>query len=139
MQTNLSFQKGDLEPIVKRLLPGGRRLTFTVPWVFEDHFEEIASQIPRDTTIVDWDYDLSDDRVRSLQSRLKRYQRSGHPVWFMPSCDFGITSGAPVETQAGVVLSQVQLALDAGARGIVYFMGSHWSPHVDETSHYLNS
>lgn len=138
MATNLHFQRTVLEARIRRRLPEARIMTFTIPWVFNRHFAQIAKEIDPATVIVHWDYELSDERVAALPSRLKEYQQFGHEVWFMPTSGFAFSQERSRASQARAVLRQVEGALDAGVRGIVYFMGPKWWPTVEETSFFLH-
>lgn len=139
MDTNLAFQKSVLEPLVKRLLPKGKAFTFTIPWVFEKHFEEFAERIPKSTVIVDWDYDLAEERIAQLQGRLKKYGKFGHKVWFMPSSGFAFSPKRGREKQEAAVRRQIRLATEVGVKDIVYFMGPVWTRYVEGTSYHLHS
>ena len=138
METSLAYQTSVLEPRLAQLIPGARRFTFTIPWVFEDHFEELAGAIDPNTVIIDWDYDLSPQRLEGLQGRLKRYQGFGHQVWFMPTCGYGIAEGRSRSGQEAAVISQIGLCLDTGVRNIVYFLGPVWPRSIEGTSYFLH-
>jgi hypothetical protein len=137
MTSNLYFQRTVLESVVRRHVPGARLLTFSIPWIFEAEFEQIAREIEQDTIIVDWDYNLSDDRLSLLQLRLQRYQRFGHKVWFMPTSGYAFSEARSTEEQAEGVLRQIELAIEVGVKDIIYFMGPRWWPTVAQTSWYL--
>ncbi len=137
MLTNLRFQRTEVEPHVRRLLPQARLMTFTIPWVFEAAFPDIAREIDRTTVIVHWDYELSDERIEALPARLRHYQQWGHEVWFMPTAGFAFTPEQEPALQAQAVLRQVEGAVRAGARGVVYFVGPKWWPSISATSYYL--
>lgn len=134
MSTNLAFQKTVLEPEIRQRVPGCRFLTFTIPWVFETHFEQLAEHIAPETTIVDWDYRLSDEDRARVPGRLKRLMQFGHQVWFMPTCGFAFDREKSSDEQADAVLAQIRAALAAGIEDVVYFMGPVWWPTVERTS-----
>jgi hypothetical protein len=137
MSSYLHFQRTVLERVVRRHLPTARLLTFTIPWIFEAEFEQVVGEIDQGTVIVDWDYNLSEERLRLLPSRLQRYQERGYEVWFMPTSGYAFTAEQSPREQAHRVLRQVEVARAAGARGIIYFMGPRWWPTVAQTSWYL--
>ncbi|MDA1189705.1 MAG: hypothetical protein O2854_08545 [Chloroflexi bacterium] len=136
MDSNLEFQKNVLEPKVDELLPGGKSFMFTIPWMFEGHFEEFERWIDKDTIIVDWDYDVAEERMAELQGRLKRYGKYGHEVWFMPSSGFAY--GPDYTEQEAAVRKQVSLAEETGVNGVVYFMGPVWTRHLEPSSYFLH-
>ncbi|MBC7188439.1 MAG: hypothetical protein H5U38_15545 [Calditrichaeota bacterium] len=137
MATSLRFQRSALETSIRRYVPEVRLFTFPIPWVFEQEFEQIAKEIDLHTVIVDWDYDLREERIQRLPARLWREQQFGHEVWFMPTSGFAFSKERSASEQAELVLKQVEAALAVGIRDIVYFMGPTWWPTVEETSYYL--
>lgn len=139
MATNLHFQRTVLEAGIRRRLPEARLMTFTIPWVFDTHFEQIAREVDPATVIVHWDYNLTDQRVGALPSRLRQYHQFGHEVWFMPTSGFAFSPERSPAGQAAAVLRQVNSAVEAGVKGIVYFMGPKWWPTVEETSYFLRT
>lgn len=138
MESNLAWQRRCLEPEIRARLPQARFLTFTVPWVFEQHFEEFAPHIDRDTAIVDWDYELQPERMAQIPARMTRYRQFGHDVWFMPTSGYNFDRREPMEPQAERVLEQIDIALGAGITDVVYFMGPVRWPGFKATSWRLN-
>lgn len=139
MESNLHFQRTVLEAEIRLRLPDAELLTFTIPWVFEPHFERIAKQLDPNTIIVDWDYDLSEERAKMLQARLNRYKQFGNKVWFMPTSGYAFSRDGSREQQEQAVLRQIQLVLDAGVTDIIYFTGPAWWQTVEGTSWYLRT
>ncbi|MCR4439368.1 MAG: beta-galactosidase [candidate division KSB1 bacterium] len=138
MATNLRFQRSTLEALIRPQAPELRLLTFTIPWVFEKEFEQIAKEIDLDTVIVDWDYDQHEERIARLPARLRRQQQFGHKVWFMLTSGFAFSNERSASEQADLVLRQVEAALAVGVRDIIYFIGPAWWPTVEQTSYYLH-
>lgn len=134
MSSYLQFQRQELWPAVARLAAGARPLMFTIPWVFQKHFEQIARDIDPQTIIVDWEYDLGDQACAQLGPRLRRFSGQGHTVWFMPTCGYAFSSKADRGSQEQAVLRMIRAAEQAGVRDIVYFMGPRWWPNVEATS-----
>lgn len=134
MQTYMEYQRTVLETELRSLLPNAMQLTFTIPWIFEKSFEQFAAQITTDTVIVDWDYNLDDDRMHALPARLMRYGQFGHRVWFMPTAGYDFSPKAPVREQSNRVLRQIALAKNAGIQDIIYFLGPYWYPSIEEAS-----
>lgn len=109
--------------------------TFTVPWLFESSFEKIANKIPKDTILIDWDYNLNLSRIYHLKIRLTRYQKFGHHVWFMPTAGFGINQNQNIQKQLNKVKKQIRFAIDANVEGIVHFVGPYFSMELKETNY----
>lgn len=137
MRTNLEFQRDELEPGVAGLIPGGKAFTFSIPWIFEEGFAEVAALIPDHHTIIEWDYNQAPARIATLGERIRRYGSAGHEVWFMPSA--GLAFGEETaEAQTAGTLRQVEVALEAGAGGVIYFVGPYWYPYIEPTSWFLH-
>ena len=134
MRSYMRFQKTALEPEIHSLAPKARQLTFTIPWVFAHHFEEVAKEIDPRTVIVDWDYELTPKAVADLPARLERHRKFGHELWFMPTSGYIFSGKKGAQEQADVVLSQIRAARGSGVKDIVYFMGPIWWPDVERTS-----
>ena len=77
IKSYLEFQKEILFPLIKRSLPGCQQITFTIPWVFEGSFRFISPLISKETVIIEWDYNLDQNRIASLRSRLSEYMSLG--------------------------------------------------------------
>jgi hypothetical protein len=105
METNLSFQKSVLEKEVKQRIPEAQLFIASIPWVFEPHFDKIADHIDGSTVIIEWDYNLSEDRIKDLPERLKKYRQFGHNVWFMPTSGFAFSKTKTQKEQVTAVLS----------------------------------
>ncbi|MDF1684508.1 MAG: hypothetical protein P1U36_07590 [Legionellaceae bacterium] len=130
----LNYQNSSLFPIVKSHLPSANTYTFTIPWLFENHFNEVILFIDRDTSIIEWDYNLSDERISSLTQRIEMYQSRGNSVWFMPSSGFSFNEDEDIPEQIRSVHLQIRLAMDACVDGVSYFLGPKLSCYFDETS-----
>ena len=130
----LNYQNNVLFPIVVGLLPGVCAYTFTIPWLFENCFNEVVDFIDNDISIIEWDYNLSDERISSLPQRIEMYQSRGNKVWFMPSAGFAFNENKDINEQIQLVKLQIELAMDANVEGISYFLGPKISRHFDETS-----
>ena len=137
METNLRFQRDELEPIVSELIPNGRAFTFSIPWIFEGGFDKVADLIPSHHTIIEWDYNQAPERIATLAERVREYGSAGHDVWFMPSAGLAFSPDTAAEQTAGT-LRQIEVVLDAGVEGIVYFVGPYWYPYIEPTSWHLN-
>jgi hypothetical protein len=134
MSSYLQYQRQELWPLARRLSPGARPLMFSIPWVFQKHFEQVGQDIDPQTIIVDWEYDLGEGVCAQLGPRLRRYGGLGHEVWFMPTCGYAFNSKVDRQQQEQAVHRMIRAAGEAGVRDIVYFMGPRWWPSVEATS-----
>jgi hypothetical protein len=55
----------------------------------------------------------------------------------MPSAGLAFSRDTAAEQTAGT-LRQIEVALEAGVDGVVYFVGPRWFPYIEPTSWYLN-
>jgi hypothetical protein len=130
----LNYQNSTLFPIVRDLFPKINAYTFTIPWLFENCFNEVICFIDDNVAIIEWDYNLSDERVSSLSQRIEMYKSRGNKVWFMPSAGFSFDERKDISDQIQSVKLQVELAIESEVDGISYFLGPKVSRHFDETS-----
>ncbi len=137
MQGYMHFQDTVLEALLQGHVPDAKRFTFTIPWIFEQGFEKFAQHIDSKTVIVDWDYDLREERIAQLPDRLERYRQFGHELWFMPTAGFDFKPELLEHEQSERVLRQIQLAQPAGIEDIIYFLGPYWYPTIRSTSWFL--
>ncbi len=108
--------------------------TFTIPWLFEPSFEKIAMRIAKDTTIIDWDYNLNLERINQLKQRITRYQKFNHTLWFMPTAGFGFDDSYPIQYQIDKLQKQMVEAVDSGIGGMIQFIGPRLVCALEKTS-----
>lgn len=130
----LNYQNSCLFPIIKECLPCARTYTFTIPWLFENYFDDVICFIDKNTSIIEWDYNLSDKRISSLPERIEMYKSRENSVWFMPSAGFSFDEDENIDDQIHAVQLQLSIAMDAGVEGISYFLGPKISRYFHETS-----
>jgi hypothetical protein len=130
----LNYQNSSLFLIVRDLLPGACTYTFTIPWLFEKFFSEVIGFIGNDVSIIEWDYNLSHERISSLSQRIEMYQSRGNKVWFMPSAGFSFNEEKDIDEQIQSVKLQIELVMDSNVEGVSYFLGPKISRYFDETS-----
>lgn len=133
LESYLEFQavlENEIRSVISRQL-----YTFTVPWLFEPSFEKIALKISKDTILIDWDYNLSLPRIHDLKSRLTRYQKFGHQLYFMPTAGFGINPENPISEQLDNIHKQIDFAIDANVTGIIHFIGPSLSMELEKTNY----
>jgi hypothetical protein len=130
----LKYQNNSLFPIVRNILPGIGMYTFTIPWLFEDCAKEVLKFIDEEISIIEWDYNLSPERISSLVQRIDIYKSKGNKVWFMPSAGFSFNKNKDIDKQIQAVRTQVKVALNANVDGISYFIGPKMSDYFHETS-----
>jgi len=132
LESYLAFEKNEIDPIVARYAPNTRRLMFTIPPIFITGFEQFAPKIDSQTILLHWEYDLHDQAIAQLPSRLTRYRSLGHKLWFLTTTDFALKNGLEPN-----VPKQIDVCREAGVRNFLYFMGPYWSHKVEKTSWYL--
>ena len=133
IKSYFAFQRDLLFPQIKRYLPRCTHLTFTIPWIFEDFFTEIVPFISKETTLIEWDYNLNFDRIASLKLRLCNYMSFGHALWFMPTAGFSFSNKQSTEEQIAAVKHQLNIAKETGVQGIIHFLGPLESKFLVET------
>lgn len=133
LETYLDFQ-GVLENKIKELMSRVQLYTFTIPWLFEPSFEKIAMRIAKDTTIIDWDYNLNLERINQLKQRITRYQKFNHTLWFMPTAGFGFDDSYPIQYQIDKLQKQMVEAVDSGIGGMIQFIGPRLVCALEKTS-----
>lgn len=129
----LSFQSRTLVPLLEALLPEAQLYMFTIPWLFEEVFDAVGPLIPKTMALIEWDYNLSEDRIAGLSHRLQMYQSQGHSVWFMPAAGTFFNVSEAIEQQVAATHAQVARASREGVQGIAYFLGPKVSPHLELT------
>lgn len=137
LESYLNFQKNDLENEIKALLPQMQLYTFTVPWLFEQSFENIVNHISKDTIIIDWDYNLNTLRIKQLNKRLSSYQAYNHCVWFMPTAGFGFDKKHEIQSEISKVKKQMEIAVDSNVSGIIHFVGPTFVMDLKKTNFYF--
>lgn len=135
IKSYLKFQNNKLVPAIQKKLPHCKIMQFTIPWFFEQNFEALIPCIPKNITLIEWDYNLEEARVNSLSLRLKKYCGYGYTVIFMPSAGFSINPADNVENQIHMVHQQIQLAYETNCNGIIHFIGPRISEYLDNTSY----
>lgn len=130
----LEFQSNYLFTQIKSKLPECMLFTFSIPWLFETVFEEISINISKDIKIIEWDYNLSSDRIITLFDRLTLYKKLGFEVLFMPTAGFSFNPSQSLDEQVDSVHNQLIIAEEADSIGIVHFLGPKLSEHLIQTS-----
>jgi hypothetical protein len=133
-RTYVEFQRDQLESYVRRALPDTPILTFNIPVIYDRCFDLLQDGIDKRTRIIDWDYNLRDEYLALLPDRLRRFARFGHEVWFMPTSGYAFLRYLDPREQERAVHRQIELALDAGVKDTVHFVGPFWWPNVEATS-----
>lgn len=111
--------------------------TFTVPWLFEQSFENIVNHISKDTIIIDWDYNPNTPRINQLNKRLLDYQLYDHHVWFMPTAGFGFDKNHETQNEINKVKKQMEIAVDSNVSGIIHFVGPTIAMDLSKTNLYF--
>ncbi|WP_126339661.1 hypothetical protein [Legionella spiritensis] len=130
----LKYQNDVLVALVNRYLPSTKIFSFTVPWLFESNLTSVLALIPKEITIIDWDYNLDSKRISKLPERLTNYLNAGNDVWFMPSAGFSFSTQLPIPDQIEAVHRQIKIAEELGVSGISHFLGPKTSDYLVETS-----
>lgn len=130
----LEYQQNGLFRLIKQQLPSCELMMFTIPWFFEQFFDEIRSNISKEVMIIEWDYNLSEERVNSLANRLEKYVSSGYKVCFMPTAGFSFDLNQLIDTQVEAVHHQINIAESCNVDGIVHFLGPKMSDYFTQTS-----
>lgn len=130
----LKFQDQSLFSLIRDRLPRCDLLTFSIPWLFEIEFNTISDHISRNVSIIEWDYNLSDQRIASLQARLNHYMELGYSVYFMPTAGFSFDIQKSLDKQVNAVHTQLRIAEELDVAGVVHFLGPKLSEHILETS-----
>ena len=135
----LNYQNQVLVKVVNTLLPLTKILSFTVPWLFESNLKDILPFLSKDITIIDWDYNLDNERVTTLAKRMNEYQSRGYEIWFMPSAGFSFSKDISEIDQINGVHAQIEAAEASDVAGIIHFLGPKISDYLIQTSRkYLN-
>jgi len=131
----LEFQEKVLVELISHQLPNCKKITFTIPWLFEQSMHDIAPYFAKYTTLIEWDYNLSQQRLWSLTNRLERYKLLTPELWFMPTAGFSFDPSLPRIEQIQSLQEQMSLALDARIDGLVQFLGPKVVDFLFETSY----
>ena len=131
----LEFQNNILIPIINEKLPNNKVMTFTIPWLFESSLLEISRYLSKYTHIIEWDYNLSPSRLRSLPGRLLNYKMLGLHVWFMPTAGFSFDPSSNASDQIAALEEQLRLVDEVSVDGVVHFLGPKLSAYLIETSY----
>lgn len=130
----LAVQNERFFPLIRNQLSKCKLLLFTIPWLFESSFNLISPLINKDTVIIDWDYNLDSERIKTLRTRLDKYMSLGNEVWFMPTAGFSFNSDSSIDEQVSSVHEQIEIAENVGVKGVVHFLGPKTSDYIFETS-----
>lgn len=130
----LKFQTDILLAQIKSKLTHVNLFTFSIPWLFEDAFEEISQYLPKELTIIEWDYNLSPDRLLSLPTRLQLYKNLGFKILFMPTAGFSFDPNGCLDEQINAIKTQLDIVEEMEVEGIAHFIGPKVSEYLVQTS-----
>lgn len=130
----LKYQEEYLFSLIRDKLKGIKLYSFTIPWFFESNMDDISKIISKDVVLIDWDYNLSKNRISDLPNRIKKYQKNGYEIVFMPTSGFSFNEKIFLKKQVELVHLQIQLAEENKVNGIIHFIGPKLNQHIFETS-----
>ncbi|QRN04434.1 hypothetical protein GH742_11400 [Legionella sp. MW5194] len=133
IESYLEFQS-ELHLLISKELPQCQQLTFTIPWLYENSFDNLGQLIPKDVIIIEWDYNLEPSRIGSIKQRLEKYMSLGHTLWFMPTGGFSFNPLEPLEDQINLLYQQIEAVENMTIDGIIQFLGPKKSIFMTETN-----
>lgn len=133
IKSYLEFQ-GELHSLISKEFPQCKQLTFTIPWLYENSFDTLGQLIPKNTIIIEWDYNLEPSRISSIKQRIEKYMSLGHTIWFMPTAGFSFNTSESIEEQLKLLYQQIEAVEDMNVGGIIHFLGPKKSTFITETS-----
>lgn len=100
----------------------------TIPPVWRRHFGTVRDVIPRDVTLMHWDYGpLGRDARERIRTDIERFRSGGHNIAFAISAGVGIS--AADEAKLGRdSRTKVEFARSCGVHEICCFVGAVWFP-----------
>ena len=133
----LGFQQ-EMEALGKSFIPDAKLFCVSIPGRFEDDFEIIGRAIPRETTIMHWDYWSFDEKIADLLEDLKIYRSLDHQVTFV--CSSGWSLDKCGRNYGERVVEQIRAVKKDGIDDLIYFVGAIWHEEsLRRTSLVLNS
>lgn len=100
----------------------------TIPPVWRQHFRSVAQCIPKDISLIHWDYGRFDEEAKTrIRSDLELYGSAGHKLSFATSATFA-TSDMSVDELTDHTSRKINFVRSMGVEDVVYFVGPVWFP-----------